>query len=102
MSLLLDGVVVLEDALKNPKSWMVRVSKYRFNELKETIQSMLKNETCHNLKYKGFAHIKIQHFGFKYVIVFALYQVYFFYLNIYTNKDCKRASTKLSSTDLSS
>jgi hypothetical protein len=53
LSLLLDGVVVLEDALKNPKSWMVRVSKYRFNELKETIQSMLKNETDKALKLRA-------------------------------------------------
>ena len=52
-NLLLDGVVVLEEALKKPKSWMVRVSKYRFGDLKETIQNRLKSESNEELKLRA-------------------------------------------------
>ena len=52
-NLLLDGVVVLEEALKKPKSWMVRVSKYRFDDLKETIQNRLKSESNEELKLRA-------------------------------------------------
>ena len=53
LSLLLDGVLSLEKALENPTSWMVRVSKYRFSELKDAIQSMLKNEKNKELKLRA-------------------------------------------------
>ena len=51
--MLLDGVLSLEKALENPTSWMVRVSKYRFSELKDAIQSMLKNEKNKELKLRA-------------------------------------------------
>ena len=35
---------MLEEALKDSKSWMAKVSKYRFADLEETIQGMFKNE----------------------------------------------------------
>ena len=53
LSLLLDGVSYLEKALENPTSWMVRVSKYRFSELKDDIQSRLKIEKNEELKLRA-------------------------------------------------
>jgi aminopeptidase N len=53
LNILLDGVEVLEKALETPKSWMVRVSKYRFADLEETIQSKLKNEKNQELKLRA-------------------------------------------------
>jgi hypothetical protein len=53
LSLLLDGVSSLEKALENPTSWMVRVSKYRFSELKDDIQSRLKTEKNEELKLRA-------------------------------------------------
>jgi hypothetical protein len=53
LSLLLDGVSSLEKALENPTSWMVRVSKYRFSELKDDIQSRLKIEKNEELKLRA-------------------------------------------------
>ena len=53
LNILLDGVEVLEKALETPKSWMVRVSKYRFTDLEETIQSKLKNEKNQELKLRA-------------------------------------------------
>jgi thioesterase domain-containing protein len=53
LSLVLDGTEVLEEALKDSKSWMAEVSKYRFADLEETIQMMLKNEKNKELKLRA-------------------------------------------------
>ena len=53
MSLVLDGTEVLEEALKDSKSCMAEVSKYRFADLEETIQMMLKNEKNKELKLRA-------------------------------------------------
>ena len=53
LSLVLDGTEVLEEALKDSKSWMAEVSKYRFADLEETIQSKLKNEKNKELKLRA-------------------------------------------------
>ena len=53
LSLVLDGAEALEEALKDSKSWMAEVSKYRFADLEETIQHMLKNEKNKDLKLRA-------------------------------------------------
>ena len=53
LSLVLDGTEVLVESLKDSKSWMVEVSKYRFADLEETIQIMLKNEKNKELKQRA-------------------------------------------------
>ena len=53
LSLVLDGAEVLVESLKDSKSWMAEVSKYRFADLEETIQSMLKNEKNKELKLRA-------------------------------------------------
>ena len=53
LSLVLDGAEVLEEALKDSKSWMAEVSKYRFTDLVETIQGMLKNEKNKEVKLRA-------------------------------------------------
>ena len=53
LSLVLDGTEVLLESLKDSKSWMVEVSKYRFADLEETIQIMLKNEKNKELKLRA-------------------------------------------------
>jgi len=53
LSLVLDGAEVLVESLKDSKSWMAEVRKYRFADLEETIQSMLKNEKNKELKIRA-------------------------------------------------
>ena len=53
LSLVLDGTEALVESLKDSKSWMVEVSKYRFADLEETIQIMLKNEKNKELKLRA-------------------------------------------------
>ena len=53
LSLVLDGAEVLEEALKDSKSWMAEVRKYRFTDLEETIQRMFKNEKNKEVKLRA-------------------------------------------------
>lgn len=53
LNTVLDGVPLLEESLKDPKSWMLRVSKYRFSNLNDIIEEMLMNEKDQRLKARA-------------------------------------------------
>ena len=53
LSLVLDGAEALVESLKDSKSWMAEVSKYRFADLQEIIQRMLTKEKNKELKSRA-------------------------------------------------
>ena len=54
LSIILDGITVLEKVNEDAKSWMVRVSKYYLKDIKSTITELYKTEKNKKLKNKAY------------------------------------------------
>ena len=54
LSIILDGITVLEKVNEDAKSWMVRVSQYYLKDIKSTINELYKTEKNKELKKKAY------------------------------------------------